>query len=180
MPRLSWQKSWRFLAQQGGLLPEEWPNGPGELNIPVPDDKAPVPRLRDARFDEVDFENLTLPRTLIERCRFHGVSLRNTDLRESCLVGDFIDCDFSDVVLTCAQLGGANFFACKFANAILIGAELRGATLEHCDFTDANLTGARMDRALKGTLTLSDYQRQAMVDWRADDDEGPDDPKQDD
>jgi uncharacterized protein YjbI with pentapeptide repeats len=177
--RLSWKKSWQLLAQRGGLLPEEWPDKVGRLNVPIPEDRAPVPRLRDLRFDEIDFENLTLPRTLLERCRFHGVSFRNSDLRESCLVSDFIDCDFSEVVLTCAELGGSSFFGCRFVNAVLIGAELRGATLEHCDFTGANLTGARLDRVLKETLVLDDYQRRVMVDWRAPDDEGPDDPDQD-
>jgi uncharacterized protein YjbI with pentapeptide repeats len=116
---------------------------------------------------------------LIERCRFHAVSFRNTDLTLSCLAADFIDCDFSDAILNCANLGGSAFFACRFCNAQLLGAEMRGVTLEHCDFTAANLTGARMDRVLKETLPLSEEQRRFMVDWRSPDDIGPDEPNPD-
>jgi uncharacterized protein YjbI with pentapeptide repeats len=172
--RLSWQDSWRFLALRGGSLPENWPEDPGEMDTPSPEKKSALPCLRDSRYQEADFENLTLPRTLIDRCRFHGISFRNSDLHLSLLSGEFIDCDFSEAVLICAHLGQASFFACRFLHAILIGAELRGATLEHCDFTGADLTGARLDRTLKMTLPLSDLQRRIMVDWRAPDDEGPD------
>ena len=136
---------------------------------------------RDAVFEEVDFEDLSLPLTHFLRCRFHNVSFRNTDLRLSCLHGnDWIDCDFSETLLTCADLGGAVFFGCRFVNAHLVGAELRGATLTGCDFTGADLTGARLDRALKETVPLSDGQRRLMVDWRTEDDEGPDEEDEED
>jgi uncharacterized protein YjbI with pentapeptide repeats len=178
--RLSWQESWRFLAARGGMLPAEWPSGTGDLCNPRPTDEFHRPCLCAARHEETDFENLTLPRTLFLRCRFHGVSFRNSDFNQACLCGEFIDCDFSEVDLTCSHLAQAGFFACRFINARLIGAELRGAGLEHCDFQGADLTGARLDRALKDQLELSDLQRQRMADWRAPDDIGPDEEEDED
>src|SRR5207244_1692563 len=94
--RLSWQESWRFLELRGGLLPATWDDGPAEWDNPKPDNQYRGPCLRDALHEEVDFENLTLPRTLFIGCRFHGVSFRNSDLNQSCLCGEFIDCHFSD------------------------------------------------------------------------------------
>lgn len=172
--RLSWQESWRLLEQHGGLLPEPWPEDPGEQNTPSPGAEHHTPSLREKRFDEIDFANLTLPRTLFDGCRFHAVSFHGSDLHLCCLGGDFIDCDFSEVNLTCADLSQARFFGCRFTRAVLIGCELRGATWEYCDFTDANFTGSRMDRALKNVLPLSDTQRRIQVDWRLSDDIGPD------
>jgi hypothetical protein len=136
---------------------------------------------RDKTFEEVDFTDLCLPRTLFVRCRFAGVTFRNTDLRLSCLAdGDWIDCDFSDADLVCCDLRGAELFGCRFANARLVGADLRGAKLTGCDFAGADLTGAHLDRALKATLPLSDVQRDRMVDWYDPKDEGHDDEVEDD
>lgn len=177
--RLTWQDSWRVLVARGGEVPNDWPDHVREIDMPNPATLLRQPRLRQLRFDEADFENLTLPRTLIDGCRFHAVSFRNTDLCLAYLAAEFIDCDFAGCVLTCADLGRSTFFGCRFTDATLVAAELRGATLDHCDFAGADLTGARLDRALKAALALSDYQRRVMVDWRAPDDEGPDDPNQD-
>jgi uncharacterized protein YjbI with pentapeptide repeats len=180
--RIPWRESWRFLEARGGALPppDRWPDDPGELDRPQAGQDRVCPQLRDARQEETDWIDLTLRRTLFDRCRFHGVSFRNSDLQLSCLTdSEFLDCDLTGIVLTCAELRGSTFFACRFINACLIGAELRGATFEHCDFTGADLTGARIDRTLKETLPLSDLQRQRMVDWRSPDDVGPDDNDQD-
>jgi len=171
----SWQESWTFLESQGGELPARWPGQPGQLSRPEVGLSHDGLRLRDRRFEEVDFEGLCLPRTLIENCKFHCVSFRDTDLRLSCLFGcTFVDCDFQNAVLICAHLSQSVFSACRFTNAQMVGAELRGATLEHCDFTGANLTGARLDRALKDALALCETQRRVMVDWRGAGDVGPD------
>jgi hypothetical protein len=179
--RLPWRQSLKMLRSRGVRLPvgRYAPKDPTEIDTPDLGKPHRGLRFHDAVYEEIDFENLSLRRTLIERCRFHGVSFRNTDLGQSCLAAEFIDCDFSDAVLICANLAGSAFFACRFRNAALIGSELRGATLEHCDFTDADLTGARLDRVLKESLPLSDTQRRLMVDWRSPDDEGPDEPNPD-
>jgi uncharacterized protein YjbI with pentapeptide repeats len=175
--RLPWRESLDVLKERGIKFPARMKRTPlGEVDSPSPGRPTGGLSILDARFEEVDFENLFLRRTLIERCRFHAVSFKNTDLTLSCLASEFIDCDFSDADLTCAHLGAAAFFACRFQGTQLLGAELRGATLEHCDFTAANLTGARFDRVLKKTLKLTDKQRRLMVDWRTPDDIGPDDP----
>src|SRR6266545_1185164 len=172
--RRSWKESWAVLKKLGGRLLRrgDWPTDPGELNRPEPGGKHNGACLRDRRHEEADFGNLSLPRTLVERCQFHGVSFRDTDLQLSCLSGnEFVDCDLSGAVLICADLQGSTFFACRFANAALMGADLRGSTFDHCDFTGADLTGARVDRALKEALSLTDLQRDRMVDWRAEDDD---------
>jgi hypothetical protein len=177
--RLSWQESFAALKARGVLVPDGLPD-PAGIDTPSPGRWHGGLCLRDARHEEVDFADLFLPRILVERCRFHGVSFGNSDLRLSCLFEcEFVDCDFGDAALLCTDLRRSAFFACRFARARLIAAELRGATLEHCDFSGADLTGARLDRSLKDTLPLSDVQRDVMVDWRSDDDVGPDDPDQD-
>src|SRR5262249_56864773 len=95
------------------LPPEkDWPADPGDLSRPRPDRPFRGPCLRGARHDEADFEDLTLPRTLLDGCRFHGVSFRNSDLRLSCLAAcELIDCDLSDAVLICADLRPSSFVA---------------------------------------------------------------------
>src|SRR5262249_19857852 len=95
--RKTWQESWEFMKLQGVSLPR------GKAS-PVTGD---VPRagqkkvrglaVRKRVFEEVDFENLCLNKTLFAGCRFNGVSFRNTDLTLCCLEGcQFVDCDFSD------------------------------------------------------------------------------------
>jgi uncharacterized protein YjbI with pentapeptide repeats len=174
--RLSWDESWRLLHSRGLLdLAEKEILDPNQRDTPRPGDPRSGPWLLDVTRREEEFANLTLPRTLFERCQFFAVSFANTDLLLSRLTGNlFVDCDFSDCVLVAANLCNSTFFACRFANTQLIGADLREATLDHCDFTDAELTGARFDRALKESLTLSETQRRMMVDWRAPGDFGPD------
>ncbi len=182
-PRHSWQESLAWLQGRGFAVPAVQGNG---LSSVVSDRPRPEQkdfrglRFADAVHEEVDFEDLTLPRTLVERCRFHGVSFRNTDLSLSCLDGnDWIDCDFTDARLICVSLCKGVLFGCRFRNCQLIGSDLRGATLSGCDFTGADLTGTKIDRALKESLVLSEPQRSLMVDWRAADDEGPDEEEAD-
>jgi len=137
--------------------------------------KFPGLRLADREFEEKDFEDLALPRTLVERCRFLGCSFRNTDLHQSCLAGsDWIDGDFSEAALIGAEVRDCRLAACRFVGAVLIGCDLRGAALEQCDFAGADLTGARINRELKAVLTLTEAQRDLMVDWWSPEDEGPD------
>lgn len=171
--RLTWQESWKLLKARGvrppgrGVKPDR-----GDTPSRGRDDFKGA-AVRDKAFEEVDFENLCLPRTLFVACRFAGVSLRNSDLRLSCLADcDWLDCDFSDADLVCCDLRGAELFGCRFAGTRLVGADLREATLTGCDFTGADLTGARLDRALKKSLPLTAAQRDRMVDWY--------DPKDDD
>jgi uncharacterized protein YjbI with pentapeptide repeats len=175
MARRSWKDSLGWLQGRGYPVPDA-SSASGSAGLSARPDPG-VADFRGLRFvdvvlEEVDFEDLTLPRTLFDRCRVHGVSFRNTDLNLSCLDGnDWIDCDFTDAVLICAYLRKAVFFGCRFVNCQLIGADLRGATLTGCDFTGANLTGARLDRALKDSVALNESQSRLMVDWRAEDDE---------
>jgi uncharacterized protein YjbI with pentapeptide repeats len=167
--RRSWKESLKWLKGKGVTVPRTKVTRSSELSDrPEPgDSKFKGLRFADAVHEEIDFENLTLPRTLFERCRFHGVSLRGTDLSLSCLDGnDWIDCDFSDGVLICAWMRNAVFFGCRFINCQLIGADLRGSTLTGCDFTGANITGARLLRPVAKELTLSEPQRSLMIDWR--------------
>jgi uncharacterized protein YjbI with pentapeptide repeats len=131
--------------------------------------------VRGRTFEEVELSGLCLVRALFVNCRFHGVSLGDSDLTLSCLHGcQFMDCDFRGARLIRADLGECGFFACRFTRAELTGADLRGSTFEHCDFEGAVLTGACFDHALKGVLKLSAAQRDVMVDWRQEGDEGPD------
>jgi hypothetical protein len=176
--RRSWEESLVCFQGRAAHIPIVPPGRrPADVcDRPEPgDDRFRGLRLADAIHEEVVFEDLTLPRTLFERCRFHGVSFRNTDLRLSCLAGnDWIDCDFTDAVLTCADLRDAVFFGCRFVNCRLVGADLRKSQLTACDFTGADLTGARMDRGLKEVLVLTEHQRRLMVDWCDEEDVGPD------
>src|SRR5262245_29628092 len=99
--RKSWQDSWAVLEQHGVTLPGEegWtPDSGDRPHAEEPDFRGLV--VRDRVFEEVDFEDLCLVRTLFSGCRFNGVSFRNTDLSLCCLQGcEWIDCDFSEAVL---------------------------------------------------------------------------------
>jgi hypothetical protein len=162
--RRPWAESWEHLKARGVRVGG---SSPEECDRPEPGVPHGGPCVLAGVYEEVDLEDLTLPRTLVEDCRFQGVSFRNTILRMSCLAGnDFLDCDFTGAVLTCADLRDADLFGCRFVDCTLTAADLRGAKLTGCDFTGADLNGARMDRALKDVLALSDRQRDLMVDWR--------------
>jgi hypothetical protein len=174
--RKNWQESWKVLAALGVALPKGDECSPVWCESPVAGQKKfRGLTVRKRVFEEVDLARLCLNKTLFVGCRFHGVSLAETDLIHCCLHGcQFVDCDFSGVRLIRADLGECGFFAGRFVGAVLIGADLSEATLEHCDFTDADLTGACVDLALKPTLPVSDLQRDRMIDWRDEADEGPD------
>src|ERR1043165_1070440 len=104
--RLAWQKSVLALRSVGIVSTGKGkPTDPHKIDTPRSGQAHQGLCLRDQVYEDVGIENLSLRRTLIERCRFHGVSFRNTDLGLSCLVADFIDCDFSDAVLVCTNLG---------------------------------------------------------------------------
>lgn len=174
--RKTWRDSWDFLKQQGVKVPRSRKVAPVENPRPKPGQKKFAGlTVRDRVFEEIDFQNLSLPRTLFVGCRFHGVSFANTDLNLSCLQGcEWIDCDFTDAMLIRADLRQTTLFACRFPHCELIGADLSGASLDKCDFKKAILTGACLDRTLKDILKLSAEQRDFMVDWRQEGDEGPD------
>lgn len=173
----TWKASWTVMKRLGVTLPTDEGGKPDVADTPSAgqtDFRGLT--IRDRVFEEVDLENLCLVRTLFAGCRFHGVSLGNTDLTLCCLHGcQFVDCDLRDARFIRSDLGECGFFACRFTRTNLTGANLVGATFEHCDFTDSILTGASIDRTLKETLPLSEAQRDLMVDWRAEGDEGPDD-----
>jgi hypothetical protein len=180
--RRTWRQSWQIVRKRGVKLPGKGGHTPDVCDRPERGQEDFTGLVfREKAFEEADFTDLRLPRTLFLRCRFAGVSFHNTELRLSCLAdGDWIDCDFTDADLACADLRGAELFGCRFVEARLVGTDLREAKLTACDFAGADLTGAKFDRALKATLPLSDVQRDRMVDWYDPADEGPDDPDDED
>jgi uncharacterized protein YjbI with pentapeptide repeats len=175
--RKTWQETWAVLRGKGIATPKSEEDG-----SPVYSDRPRAGQddfrglaVCDRVLEEMDLENLTLVKALFSGCRFHGVSLRDTDLTLSRLYGcQFVDCDLTGAWLIRADLTDCGFFACNFTRANLIGADLLGATFEHVDFTDANLLGAAFDRAQKRKLRLTAEQRDRMADWRQEGDEGPD------
>jgi|SRR5579884_449008 len=174
--RRTWKESWELLRQRGLAVPRKRVDRPGAVKRPERG-KARFGGLcfRDADLRETEFDNLSLPRTLFRKSRFAAVSFRNTNLSLSCLADcTWLDCDFGGADLACADLRGAELFACRFTAARLVGADLCGAKLSNCDFTDADLTGARIDLGLKDALPLSAVQRDRMVHWFDETDEGPD------
>src|SRR5262245_42524888 len=91
------KESWKVVRQRGVRPPGRSRQASVKRDRPLrgQEDFAGLV-FHEKSFEEVEFENLSLPRTLFLRCRFAGVSFRNTDLRLSCLAdGDWIDCDFS-------------------------------------------------------------------------------------
>jgi uncharacterized protein YjbI with pentapeptide repeats len=175
--RRTWQESWELLRSRGFSLPRKGGPTPDEVDRPERGQKKCRGLcFRNAEVRETDFNDLSLPRTMFLRCRFAAVSFRNTNLILSCLADcGWLDCDFSGADLACADLRGAELFGCRFTGARLVGADLREAKLTGCDFTDADLTGATFDRAVKETVPLSALQRDRMVSWLEETDEGPDD-----
>ena len=171
-PRLSYEESCRRLQPavlDDGMIP------PIPKQMPRYDDETPgVSIFRTRLGAEVDFSNLTLPRTFFGRSELNSTAFRNADLTESNLCwNDFINVDFSHAVLTGADLRASNFDAVNFSAANLEGADMRRSSFSNCRFSDAVLKGAVLTNAQGKTLSLSEAQR-ASIQWTSDEGAEPD------
>jgi BTB/POZ domain-containing protein KCTD9 len=173
-PRASYEESIRRIQELGYLGPDENPPLPDRM--PQYDDLEPLGltffRTRVGEGD--DLSNLAIPRTFFGRSEIRDASFRNTDLTESNLCwNDFIDVDFSDVVLTRADLRASIYERVRFTRANLRGADLRRGTFDNCAFDGALMDGAVLTRAQGTRLPLDDLQRRVVA-WC--NDEGPEPP----
>jgi uncharacterized protein YjbI with pentapeptide repeats len=120
-----------------------------------------------------DLSGLTLPRTFFGRSEIKGASFRGTDLRESRLCwNDFIDVDFSETILSDADLRASLFERVSFAGTDLRSADLRRSTFTNCVFDRASMKGTILTRRLGKTLSLSGSQL-SEINWTDDDGEEP-------
>jgi BTB/POZ domain-containing protein KCTD9 len=174
-PRLSLQETWNYLTAQGGEPPVD---ASGQPFVPdhLPNHNDTVLGFSFFRtlLEDAKLENLTIPRTFFGHSGFERVSFRNSDVSESRMCwNDWVECDFTDAVLTGADLRGSEYVRCRFARADLTNADLRHSSFQDCDFTDARLHGARLTRWQGTSLTLTAAQ-QAEIEWHMDD--GPEPP----
>jgi uncharacterized protein YjbI with pentapeptide repeats len=120
-----------------------------------------------------DLSGLTLPRTFFGRSEIKGASFRGTDLRESRLCwNDFIDVDFSETILSDADLRASLFERVSFAGTDLRFADLRRSTFTNCVFDRSSMKGTILTRRLGKTLSLSGSQL-SEINWTDDDGEEP-------
>ena len=157
-----------------------------ELGWPDSEPAPPIPQ-RKPRYDDDetlgvsffrtrvvgDLSDLTLPRTFFGRSEIKGASFRGTDLRESRLCwNDFIDVDFSETILSDADLRASLFERVSFAGTDLRFADLRRSTFTNCVFDRASMKGTILTRRLGKTLALSGSQL-SEINWTDDDGEEP-------
>jgi len=113
------------------------------------------------------------PRTFFGRSEITGASFRGTDLRESRLCwNDFIDVDFSETILSDADLRASLFERVSFAGTDLRFADLRRSTFTNCVFDRASMKGTILTRRLGKTLSLSGSHL-SEINWTDDDGEEP-------
>jgi uncharacterized protein YjbI with pentapeptide repeats len=94
-------------------------------------------------------------------------------LRESRLCwNDFIDVDFSETILSDADLRASLFERVSFAGTDLRFADLRRSTFTNCVFDRASMKGTILTRRLGKTLALSGSQL-SEINWTDDDGEEP-------
>ena len=107
------------------------------------------------------------------RSEIKGASFRGTDLRESRLCwNDFIDVDFSETILSDADLRASLFERVSFAGTDLRFADLRRSTFTNCVFDRASMKGTILTRRLGKTLSLSGSHL-SEINWTDDDGEEP-------
>lgn len=164
--------TWKHLEAQG----EKMPRVKGKPFVPkkVPaydDDKLGFEFFRTG-CEDVDYSNLTLPRTYFGRSELRNVNFANTDLSESCMCwNDFIECDFSGADLSNCDMRASNFENCKFDGAIFKGADLRRSAFEGCTFKKADLKGAIADDVYANEYGLYDALtkvQQKAIEWHED------------
>jgi uncharacterized protein YjbI with pentapeptide repeats len=127
--------------------PRSEPAPPIPERKPRQDDDEPlgVSFLRTRVSD--DLSGLTLPRTFFGRSEISEASFRGTDLHESTLCSnDFIDVDFSQAILTGADLRASLFECASFAEADLALADLRISTFTNYVFDRASMKGTILTR----------------------------------
>jgi uncharacterized protein YjbI with pentapeptide repeats len=170
-PRLNYDDSIRRLQELGALGPDERPPLPDHLPQPEDDEPLGLSFFRTFLGDDADLSNLTIPRTFFGRSEIRDTSFHNTDLTESNLRwNDFINVDFSDAVLSKADLRASIYTGTKFVRTDLRGADMRRGDYEDCDFDGAVMDGARMTRAQAAKLDLDEKQMAAIA-WC--DEDGP-------
>jgi uncharacterized protein YjbI with pentapeptide repeats len=95
-------------------------------------------------------------------------------LRESTLCwNDFVDVDFSQAVLSGADLRASLFERVSFVEADLRSADLRRSAFANCLFDRASMKGAILTRRQGATLSLSASQL-SDIDWVDDEGDEPD------
>jgi BTB/POZ domain-containing protein KCTD9 len=168
--RLDYEASCRRLHELGLAYSEPAPPVPERK--PRQDDDEPLGLSFFRTRVTGDFSGLTLPRTFFGRSEISEASFRGTDLHESTLCwNDFIDVDFSQAILTNADLRASLFEGVSFAEADLAFADLRISTFTHCVFDRASMKGTILTRRQGKTLSLSASQI-GEISWT--DDEGDD------
>lgn len=187
--RLGFRESCQLLLSEGEALGNlalfgDW-DGKSEIAFPKttphPEDEEPVGvRFFHMNFGSVDpdeeemlLEQLSLPRTFINRCEINGVSFQNTDLSESFICwNDLLNVNLANVDLHNSDMRSNYFRNVTFKESNLTNADLRRATFENCDFANAIMTDCKLDLVYVSFLDLSPEQRK-QIDWCSDPGEEP-------
>jgi uncharacterized protein YjbI with pentapeptide repeats len=106
-----------------------------------------------------DLSYCSIMRSQIEDCSFahcSGSMLRLTH-------NDFVRCDFTNAVLSGADVRGSVFECCKFVGADLKGVDLRNSEFRRCDFRQCHLAAAFVTVAQYLFLQLDPPERNLVV-----------------
>lgn len=170
--RLSYEESCQVLQEYGLLEDADIP--PIPVTMPSYDDDEPFGvSFFKMGVEDIELENLTLPRTFFGRSLMREVSFCNTDLIESRMCwDDFIDVNFSLANLTGCDMRASRFERVSFARSDLSYSDLRRSEFTDCDFTEARMHQAKLTRPQGQLLSLSALQCQE-VDWQEEEGEEP-------
>lgn len=147
MTRRNYEESIDHLIATSGMIdPCRRPTKPPR--IPRYDDDSPLGLSFFKMFvTEVDFSNLTIPRTYFGRAEINDCSFKDCALWESSMCWcEFENVDFSKAELMRSDMRSSIFTRCDFRAALLVDSDLRHSIFLECSFDDAQMTNAKLTR----------------------------------
>lgn len=121
--------------------------------------------------DRFPLENMTLPRTFINRSEVSDLSFANTDLAESFFCwNDFLEVNFSNACLRSVDFRSCDLDGVNFSYADLRDADFRQSAFHGCCFLNANMKGTKF---LRRDLNWDVFSRKQIAEiiWCEDDGE---------
>ena len=166
--RLDAAASWRYLVRLGVLI---------DCSCKDVVEVSALPEIvfRNTRLEDMIWDNLTLPRLVVNHCEVEELSAVNAALSgANWCWSALVNVDFSLADLSSTDFRAGYFVKVNFSGADLRHADLRHAVLENCDFSEANLTGALMTANVIDKSILTSLQMRSIKLCRQDGPEPPD------
>jgi uncharacterized protein YjbI with pentapeptide repeats len=127
--------------------------------------------LSERRLRWANFEDVALPKVVLDRAQLQYVILKSADLRKAILVqATLTGADMTEATLTDAKMEGATLTDAKMEGATLTRANMQKATLTRANMSRATLTEAKMEGAtltdvkmFKANLTRANMSRAVLT-----------------